>query len=93
MKNEHNYKLIDGIFQPIEAQNLLLELIDTKINFHNRDAFSNHIRFNSNILNDVSRTKKLKITSEEMKRLIQFAASNNYELEIKSNISITLKHV
>jgi len=91
MENEQNFKLIEGIFHPLEAQKLLMEMINTKINFHNLDAFSNHIRFNTSISNSKSRVNELNETAEKIKSLIQYAQANNLELEIKSNISITLK--
>ncbi|MEI7509536.1 MAG: hypothetical protein WCJ62_08730 [Flavobacterium sp.] len=93
MKSEHEFKLIEGVFQPEEAQKLLMEMINTKINFHNLDAFSNHIRFNTSISNSKARVTELNKTSEKLKDLMEYAKENNLELEIKSNISITLKNV
>ena len=93
MTNELNFKLIDGVFQPKEAQKLLFELINTKINFHNLDAFSNYIRFNTTLSNAESRTQELKNSLEEIILLVQTAKEQNLELEIHSNISISLKNV
>ncbi len=93
MANEHNFKLIDGVFQPTEAQKLLFELINTKINFHNLDAFSNHIRFNTTLSNSESRTQELKNSLEQIVVLVQSAKEQSLELEIHSNISISLKNV
>ena len=93
MKSDQEFKLIEGVFQPDEAQKLLMEMINTKINFHNLDAFSNHIRFNTSISNSKARVNELNETAEKLKFLIEYAKENNLELEIKSNISITLKNV
>ena len=93
MKSDQEFKLIEGVFQPDEAQKLLMEMINTKINFHNLDAFSNHIRFNTSISNSKARVNELNKTAEKLKFLIEYAKENNLELEIKSNISITLKNV
>jgi len=68
-------------------------MINTKINFHNLDAFSNHIRFNTSISNSINRVNELNETAEKLKILMEYARENTIELEIKSNISITLKNV
>ena len=93
MKSDQEFKLIEGVFQPEEAQKLLMEMINTKINFHNLDAFSNHIRFNTSISNSNARVNELNETAEKLKILMEYARENTIELEIKSNISITLKNV
>ena len=93
MKSDQEFKLIEGVFQPDEAQKLLMEMINTKINFHNLDAFSNHIRFNTSISNSKARVNELNETAEKLKLLMEYARDHNLELEIKSNISITLKKV
>jgi hypothetical protein len=48
MQNKSEHKLIDGIFEPDEAKNMLNSLINNKINFHNLEDFSNSIRFDIN---------------------------------------------
>lgn len=93
MKSDQEFKLIEGVFQPEEAQKLLMEMINTKINFHNLDAFSNHIRFNTSISNSNARVNELNETAEKLKLLMEYARDHNLELEIKSIISITLKNV
>ena len=49
MKNVQQYKLIDGTFSVQEAEKILTMLFNYKIDFHNREDFSNHVRFNKNI--------------------------------------------
>jgi len=93
MKTEQEFKLIEGVFQPDEAQKLLMEMINTKINFHNLDAFSNHIRFNTSMSNSKLRVNELNESADKIKDLVHYAKENNLELEIKSNISIILKNV
>jgi hypothetical protein len=93
MKSEQEFKLIEGVFQPEEAQKLLMEMINTKINFHKLDAFSNHIRFNAAISNSNTRVNELLETAEKLKLLIAYARENSIELVIKSNLNIILKNV
>lgn len=88
MNSKYNYKLLDGVFHPSEAQKILMDLINSKINYHNLDSFSNHIRFNTEISNSKNRIEELKTTSESIKELIELAQKNNTQLKLNSIISI-----
>ena len=88
MKENFNYKLIDGVFSPLEAQKVLMDLINTKINYHGLDSFSNHIRFNTEISSSKYRIEELKKTAESIKELIELAEQNNIQLKVNSMISI-----
>lgn len=88
MDENHNYTLINGIFQPTEAKKILMDLINTKINYHNLDSFSNHIRFNTDISSSKNRIDELKKTSESIKELIELAQKQNMKLKLNSEISI-----
>lgn len=90
MKANHTYKLIDGEFTPSEAKKMLLDLINAKINFHNLDGFSNHIRFNAALSNHQSRVEQLSQTRESIKFLTELADSNNMKLKINSEVTIEL---
>jgi hypothetical protein len=48
MEQDQNFKLIDGIFTE-EAEKVLTTLLNYKIDYHNREDFSNHIRFNQSM--------------------------------------------
>jgi hypothetical protein len=45
---EYQFKLVEGQYTTVEAQKILLGLINSKINFHQLEHFSNEIRFNEN---------------------------------------------
>ena len=47
MTENPEFKLIKGTFSPEQAKIILNSLINSKINFHNLEDFSNSIRFNS----------------------------------------------
>jgi hypothetical protein len=47
-KKEYQFKLVEGQYTTVEAQKILLGLINSKINFHQLENFSNEIRFNEN---------------------------------------------
>jgi hypothetical protein len=42
MEQDQNFKLIDGIFTAEEAEKVLTTLLNYKIDYHNREDFSNH---------------------------------------------------
>jgi hypothetical protein len=88
MESTKHFKLIDGTFAPEEAQKILLELINTKINYHKLEDFSNHIRFNNDIVHSKNRVEALTNTAQNIKELIKIAAENKLELKIKSAIAI-----
>ena len=90
MKANYNYKLIDGEFSPSEAKKILMDLINTKINYHNLDGFSNHIRFNAAISHHENRVEQLSQTRESIKILTELAANYNLKLKISSEIIIEL---
>jgi len=91
METNYNFKLIDGVFQPTEAQKVLMDLLNTKINYHNLDAFSNFIRFNTETENSKKRVEALVQSSKTIMDIIELATKNNLELKINSNITIELQ--
>ena len=68
MKTVEKYKLIDGTFSVEEAEKILTMLFNYKIDFHNREDFSNHVRFNKNIENSKKRILELIETKDDIKK-------------------------
>ncbi|RAR70035.1 hypothetical protein [Flavobacterium aciduliphilum] len=94
MEVTQNIKLIDGVFKPNEAKEIIISLLNSKINFHNLEDFSNQIRFNIKHENSKQRIIELQNAKEELSSLIQWAESHEYELQIQGTIEINLvKHV
>lgn len=91
MKNNQEYKLIDGSFTAEDADRVLTTLINYKIDYHNREDFSNHIRFNKDIEHSKKRIQELTKTKKQIKKLIQKSKSEDIKLIIKSNISIEIE--
>ena len=67
MENEREFKLIDGIFSVEEAQNILPALFTYKIDYHNKDDFSNYIRFNKDISHSKKRIQELTEAKKKIK--------------------------
>jgi len=90
MKNQHEYKFIEGDFAIEEAKTLLMTLITNKINFHNLNSFSDYVRFNGDAEKSKTRISELNTTREEILKLIEEAEKKGLKLNIKSTISIDL---
>jgi hypothetical protein len=91
MKNETEFKFIDGIFSSEEAAYILAALFDYKIDYHNREDFSNHIRFNKDLSHSKQRIDELINSKEAIKKLIDESKTTSSSLVIKSTITISLE--
>lgn len=91
MKNKQEIKLIDGMFSVEDADKLITKLINYKIDYHIREDFSNHIRFNDNIEQSNFRVQELNQTIIAFKKFIKEHSNNSVKLKIKSFISIELE--
>lgn len=84
------FNLIKGTFSPEQAKNILNSLINSKINFHNLEDFSNSIRFSL----DDSYSKKRIEELNEMKIIINQLMSNadlkGHKVEMKCQFEIKL---
>jgi hypothetical protein len=88
MNDLKNFKLIDGTFEPKEALRVLNGVINAKINYHNLDSFSNHIRFDDAISNSKKRIDQLENTLVDVKEIIDFAERKGIKLKINSTINV-----
>ncbi len=83
-------KLIDGVFEPNEALRVLSGVLNSKINYHKLEDFSNHIRFDGAISNSKKRINELQNSHQELIELMEFAKINNKKIAVKSEIIIEL---
>ncbi|MBC7641677.1 MAG: hypothetical protein H7174_04970 [Flavobacterium sp.] len=88
---ERNLKLIDGVFSAEDAKKVLFNLINSKINHHKLDDFSNNIRFNENENSSKNRIQQLESTLLEIDEIAAYAIANNLKMNLKSNIEIVLE--
>jgi len=91
MENNQEFKLIDGTFSIEDADRVLTNLLNYKIDYHKKEDFSNHIRFNKDIEHSKKRIQELTETKEEIKNLIKNSKSEDIKFVIKSTISIELE--
>ena len=91
MKKNQEIKLIDGLFSVEDADKVITKLINYKIDYHIREDFSNHIRFNNNIEQSNKRVQELNDTIIAFKKMIKENTNNSVKLKIKSFISIEIE--
>ncbi len=89
MENHYDFKLIDGVFAPSEAEKVLISLINNKINYHHLEDFSNHIRFNNDLSHSKKRVLELNQAKDGIKKVLELAKENGYNLSVNSTIEIT----
>ena len=90
MENEYQFKLIEGQFSPSEARKVLFALINSKVNFHNLEIFSDKIRFDEENSHSKIRIKSLTDAAEYIKELINEGSLEDLEIKIDSVVQIGL---
>lgn len=88
MKIKNEYNLIEGTFKPEGAAKVLFALVNSKINYHNLEAFSNMERFGSDITKAEKRIKELQLINRQIKKAIDYAVKHNKELAVSGTINI-----
>lgn len=88
MNNTENIVLVNGVFTPDEAKEVLLALIGNKIHFHQMRNFSSEERFGKPDPLSVKRLSELYESRKQVVSLLDEAASVGYKLEIESFINI-----
>lgn len=90
MNKTQKYKLIEGQFSPSDSINILFALFNSKINFHQLEAFRIN-ETNNNISMSVQheqRALELKEAYLLIKSIVNNASDNNMDLEIHGDIRI-----
>ncbi len=91
MKLKEPIKLIEGKFSPEDAKEVLLELINHKINFHSLKNFSSEERFGKSIEGSKKRIEYLKKAKEKVVEIIDKAKHDNCNLRLESCINISFE--
>jgi len=90
MKIKHTLKLIDGNFIPSEARKVINDLLSSKINYHQLEAFSIKERFNGDVSNSEKRITELKEARKILEEITAYANEKGLCLKIQGNIEITI---
>lgn len=91
MENEFEFELVNGNFNPEEAKTVINSLINSKINFHNLEDFSNSIRFNSDSSNSKIRIEQLNEIKTKINQLLTEANSKNLNVELNCHFEVKFK--
>lgn len=83
-------EIIKGTYSPEEAKEILFNIINAKIDFHNMRIVSSQIRYNQPDTNSQKRIKELNNSYAQLELLIAEAAEGNHDLTINSTIELTL---
>lgn len=89
MNTQENVTLVKGVFTPEEAKEVLLTLLNHKINFYRMKNFSSEERFGKADTGSTKRLSELYESRSQVVSLLANAASLGYKLEINSLINIT----
>lgn len=91
MKNTETIDLIKGTFTPNEAQEILLQLLDSKITFHNIKNWSSRERFGKPDADSEQRLKYLRKSRDKVKKLVsKLIKSGNGEKTVTINSIIEI---
>ena len=90
MEIMHQFKIIDGDFSPSEANQVLMNMLSSKIGFHSMEIFSIQERFNGDVSRNVKRIRELKAIGDSLNTLFDDARDKGMRLRIDGTIKIEL---
>lgn len=88
MKKTETIELIKGTFTPDEAREILLRLLDSKINFHNLKNWSSRERFGKPDAYSEQRLGHLREARTKVETLISQSINEEKNMTINSSIEI-----
>jgi len=90
MERTKSLKIIDGKYNFEEAEDILMNMFLSKINFHNLKNLSSQERFGKLDENAQTRIPALKKEIKKLKEILNEAKVNNKKLVIQSEINISM---
>jgi len=85
---QQKIQLINGEFNPEDAKNIILSLINSKIQYHQLEIFSMQERFGIEATHSINRIEELKLTTRDVKEIIREAESLGLKLKVTSIVEI-----
>lgn len=92
MNRQNNITLITGDFETEEARDILRNLIDFKIKFHQIKSFNSELKIGEKDARSQARIIELKESMQKMLAIMEEADSNGYSLKIEAKIDIEFQH-
>lgn len=87
---KQEYKLVKGTFDLDEAREVLMSLINSKINFHAKKNLSSRERFGKIDQDSEKRIEELSISREQILQLLKHADESKQKITIISTISLEI---
>lgn len=91
MKKTQKIQLIKGLFTNEEAKEILFNLVNTKINFHNLKNFSSDERSGKSDEVGFKRVIELTEAKEIISQIINYTTKENLKIKIDTDILITIE--
>lgn len=88
MNRQKSISLIKGEFETEEAKDILRNLIDFKIKFHQIKSFNSELKFGEKDARSQERIIELKSSMRKMLEIMEEAEANGYSLKIEAKIDI-----
>jgi hypothetical protein len=86
MENNHVVQLIDGNFDLASAKEIILTMIDKKIEYHEMNSFRSLVTSNLNNANIESKIKELKLTKQRFIDYLNAAPTGKFKISAAINI-------
>lgn len=89
-KDKLAFDLIKGEFTADEAKDILMHMVQKKIDFHEMKIFSEDVRFGIKDNFSLERVEELRVSKNKVKEIIEDAQAKGQKVRIKSNIQIEI---
>lgn len=86
MENNHIVQLIDGSFDLKSAKEIILTMIDKKIEYHEMNSFRSLVTSNLNNVSIESKIQDLKQTKQRLIDYLNNAPTGNFKISATINI-------
>ncbi len=87
---QENIRLVEGVFTPSEAADVLLSLVNDKIKFHTVQLLNLRDGYQEDTTHSEQRIDQLKLAKNRIKDLVIKARNEGYDIQIDGTIQITL---
>jgi hypothetical protein len=86
--DKYKFKLIEGDFSSQDAKTVLMTVINSKVDFHNLNTFSEFVKNNETCETSKRRVSALTTAREDILKLIEEGKKNGKRLKINGDITI-----
>jgi hypothetical protein len=89
MKKPHTFKLINGKFAAHDVRKILMEMIQSKVNFHVREMHGMEERGErASLHHSEKRVAQLRKSAETLKKVLTKAEMKGTRLKISANVEV-----